>query len=48
MKEVTGAVTRFDEKDDIDQVLLIEQCSFPAPWAKSYLGELENKFARYL
>ncbi|HHV34305.1 MAG TPA: ribosomal protein S18-alanine N-acetyltransferase [Syntrophomonadaceae bacterium] len=49
MKEVTGAVTlRLMKKDDIDQVLLIEQCSFPAPWAKkAYLGELENKFARY-
>ena len=28
--------------------MLIEQCSFPAPWsAKAFLSELENKFARY-
>lgn len=39
---------RFMEKKDIEQILLIEQCSFPAPWAtKAYLSELQNKFARY-
>ncbi|MGB4504349.1 MAG: ribosomal protein S18-alanine N-acetyltransferase [Syntrophaceticus sp.] len=49
MEEITGAVTiRLMEKRDIEQVLLIEQCSFPAPWAvEAYLSELNNKFARY-
>ncbi|CEO90460.1 putative ribosomal-protein-alanine acetyltransferase [Syntrophaceticus schinkii] len=49
MEEVAGAVTvRLMKKGDLDQVLLIEQCSFPAPWAtEAYLSELNNKFARY-
>lgn len=49
MEEITGAVTvRFMEKKDLDQVLLIEKCSFPVPWAtQAYLSELQNKFARY-
>ncbi|MDD2555596.1 MAG: ribosomal protein S18-alanine N-acetyltransferase [Syntrophaceticus sp.] len=39
---------RFMEEKDIKQILLIEQCSFPAPWtSKAYLSELQNKFARY-
>lgn len=42
MEEVAGAVTvRLMKKGDLDQVLLIEQCSFPAPWAtEAYLSEL--------
>jgi ribosomal-protein-alanine N-acetyltransferase len=39
---------RFMEKKDIEQILLIEQRSFPAPWtSKAYYSELQNKFARY-
>jgi len=49
MREVNSAVkVRFMQKGDIDQVLLIEQRSFPAPWStQAYLSELSNKFARY-
>jgi ribosomal-protein-alanine N-acetyltransferase len=49
MEEVTNDVLiRFMRKDDIEEILLIEQCSFPAPWsARAFLSELENKFARY-
>lgn len=36
------------EEQDIEQILLIEQCSFPAPWtSNAYLSELKNKFASY-
>lgn len=49
MEEVTNGVTiRFMKKSDIEEIMLIEQCSFPAPWsAKAFLNELQNKFARY-
>jgi ribosomal-protein-alanine N-acetyltransferase len=49
MIEVNSAAqVRFMKKEDIDQVLLIERRSFPAPWSKqAYLSELNNKFARY-
>lgn len=39
---------RFMEERDIEQILLIEQRSFPTPWtSNAYLSELQNKFARY-
>lgn len=49
MEETNSDFTiRYMAKEDIDQILLIEQCSFPAPWtARSFLSELQNKFARY-
>lgn len=41
---------RFIEKDDIDQILRIEQLSFATPWSReSFENELEhNQFAIYL
>ncbi|HHW28148.1 MAG TPA: ribosomal protein S18-alanine N-acetyltransferase [Syntrophomonadaceae bacterium] len=49
MEEINNGVSiRFMEKGDIEEIMLIEQCSFPAPWsAKAFLNELQNKFARY-
>ncbi|HHY40954.1 MAG TPA: ribosomal protein S18-alanine N-acetyltransferase [Syntrophaceticus sp.] len=49
MEEVNnGVFIRFMEKGDIEEIMLIEKCSFPAPWsAKAFLNELQNKFARY-
>lgn len=49
MEEIANTVTvRFMEKIDLDQVLAIEQDSFPAPWTKrAFVSELQNKFARY-
>ena len=49
MEEVNNGVSiRFMQKGDIEEVMLIEQSSFPAPWsAKAFLSELQNKFARY-
>lgn len=35
-------------KKDIEQILAIENCSFPSPWIEnSFLNELQNKFAVY-
>jgi len=49
MEKVNNGVSiRFMKKSDIEEIMLIEQCSFPAPWsAKAFLNELQNKFARY-
>lgn len=36
-------------KDDIDQILLIENISFPVPWSReSFEGELQNPLSVYL
>jgi ribosomal-protein-alanine N-acetyltransferase len=49
MEKIPNDITvRFMEERDIEQVVLIEQDSFPAPWTeKAFLSELQNKFATY-
>ncbi len=49
IEEVSNDVKiRFMKRNDLDRVLLIEQLSFPTPWAvEAYLSELNNDFASY-
>lgn len=42
-------IVRDMEREDIDQILLIENVSFPAPWSRqSFEGELQNPLSVYL
>ncbi|MBO8158257.1 ribosomal protein S18-alanine N-acetyltransferase [Thermosyntropha sp.] len=48
MENLPFIIRKMTERD-IDEVVRIEQESFPVPWSKeAYLGELKNNFAVYL
>ncbi|ADI01344.1 ribosomal protein S18-alanine N-acetyltransferase [Syntrophothermus lipocalidus] len=37
------------EPEDLDQVMSIEEVSFPTPWSReSYEGEMQNRLAHYI
>lgn len=48
MKSLPFMIRKMTERD-LDEVVRIEQESFPVPWSReAYMGELKNTFATYL
>lgn len=48
MKSLPFMIRKMTERD-LDEVVRIEQESFPVPWSReAYMGELKNNFAVYL